>query len=213
MKNIKRICIVANGNISETALSQIHDSDAVIGVDRAAFWLISHGIIPDVAIGDFDSVTKQERIIIEKNAKSVRVFPKDKDATDLELAIDHAITLHPKEVMILGAIGTRFDHSFVAVQLLEKFIGSGISAVLRDEKNECVMCNAKHILLKNTHYKYFSVLPVTDEIVISITGCEYPLKRTTIRRGISLGVSNEIVSDEATITIHKGAALIIRSND
>jgi len=213
MNNIKRIVIVANGNISRNDISHIHKADVVIGVDCAAYWLIIHGIIPDVAFGDFDSVTKRELSVIRKRSKKVIEFPPEKDATDLELAIDHAITEHPEHVLILGALGTRLDHSFVAVQLLEKFIGSGISAVLRDEKNECALCDSKQILLKNNHYKYFSILPVTDEITVSITGCAYPLNRAKIYRGVSLGVSNEIVSQKVEITIYKGIALIMRSRD
>jgi thiamine pyrophosphokinase len=213
MNNIKRIVIVANGNISETAISEIHVHDFVIGVDRAAFWLIEHGIIPDVALGDFDSTTDKELSVIKKKSKHVSIFPAKKDATDLELAIHQAILLRPKDVLIFGALGTRLDHTFIAVQLLEKFIGSGISAVIRDKKNECVLCTSKYILNKNDMYKYFSILPVTDNISVSITGCAYPLKHTSIQRSSSLGISNEFVSKNVSITVHRGMALVIRSSD
>jgi thiamine pyrophosphokinase len=212
MNKIKRIVIVANGNIPNSTVSHIHKTDVVIGVDRAAYWLIERDVAPDVAIGDFDSVSGYEMSVIKKQSKSVSEFPSKKDVTDLELAIHQAILL-PKEVLIVGAFGTRLDHSFVAVQLLEKFIGTGIFATIRDEKNECVLCSVKLTVLKNAQYKYLSILPVTDGITISINGCAYPLKHAVIRRGVSLGVSNEIVSDKAEIVVHKGIALIIRSND
>jgi thiamine pyrophosphokinase len=210
---MKRISIVANGHLSQTFLSQIQSTDFIIGVDRAAYWLIKNGIVPNVAIGDFDSVNTEQLTIINQQSVSVIQFPPRKDATDLELAIDYAISLRPKEVLIMGVIGTRLDHSFVAIQLLEKFIGTGISAGIRNEKNECMLCDTCVSLQKNNQYKYFSLLPVTNEIEVSLSGCAYPLKKQIIHRGVSLGISNEITSDTAMITIHKGLALIIRSSD
>jgi thiamine pyrophosphokinase len=213
MKRINRIVIVANGNISEILLSRIQNADYVIGVDRAAYVLLKHGIIPDVSIGDFDSVTQKEVDEIKKYSKQTIEFPVKKDSTDLELAINHAISLHPHEVLIFGAIGTRLDHSFVALQLLEKFVGSGISAVIRNEKNECALCTFKYIFERNDSFKYFSILPVTDTIYVTITGGLYPLKHALIQRGSSLGISNEIVSKKVSIMVHKGVAMIIRSSD
>lgn len=213
MKTLHRIVIIANGRLSEHIVSEIRSDDLVIGVDRAAYWLIAHHICPHVALGDFDSVTQDELEIIKRQSKSVVEFPAKKDATDLELAIDHAMNLSPTEVLILGAIGTRLDHSFVAVQLLEKYIGSGISVLLRDEKNECVMCNSLYSFLKNDRYTYFSLLPITDTVTVSISGCAYPLTKKKINRGVTLGVSNECISEKVIITVHKGRVLIIRSND
>jgi thiamine pyrophosphokinase len=213
MQTMKRVVIVAKGHLSDMVVSQIRSRDMIVGVDGAAYWLIQHGITLDVAIGDFDSVTKEQLTRIKQQSPSVLQFPTKKDATDLELAIDHAITLHPQEVVILGSDGTRLDHSFVAIQLLEKFVKYKIIAIIRNEKNECVLCNSTCVLTKNDTYRYFSLLPMTDEISVSISGCAYPLTHTTICRGVSLGISNEIVSEIAEIVVHNGIALIIRSCD
>jgi thiamine pyrophosphokinase len=75
------------------------------------------------------------------------------------------------------------------------------------------LCNSTCVLTKDDTYRYFSLLPMTDEISVSILGCAYPLKHTTIRRGVSLGISNEIISEKAEIVVHKGITLIIRSYD
>jgi thiamine pyrophosphokinase len=213
MEKMQRVVIVANGNLSEWIVSQIQTSDYIIGVDYAAYWLFEHRIIPDVSLGDFDSVTDKQLSIIKKHSTSVLEFSPNKDATDLELAIDHAMSLRPKEIVILGAIGTRLDHSFAAVQLMEKCIKSGVPVILRNEKNECVICNSRKTFLRNNQYKYFSLLPVTDEIIVSISGCAYPLTKKKICRGVSLGVSNEITAQEVEITVHEGLTLIVRSND
>ena len=59
-KHTHRVIIVSNGNLDKQILKEIDRGDYVIGVDRAAFWLIAHGVAPDVAVGDFDSTTKIE---------------------------------------------------------------------------------------------------------------------------------------------------------
>ena len=93
---MKHILIFGNGKLSKKFLQEIHEGDYVIGVDRAAYWLIRQGRIPDVAIGDFDSVTKKEFGLIKKSIKTIKTYPKEKNSTDMELAMMHAKSLDPK---------------------------------------------------------------------------------------------------------------------
>jgi thiamine pyrophosphokinase len=213
MKQLQTVAIVAGGEIDGIALQDIKKAQFVIGCDKGSLWLINHGIIPDYSIGDFDSVNSQELKIIKGSSKATCIYPKEKDKTDLELSIDYAISLHPKKVIIVGATGTRLDHSFVAVQLLEKCITHKIFAVMKNSKNECMICNSSLIIDKNIQYKYFSILPVSKTVSISLSGCKYPLNRKRIIRGSSYGISNEIVGESAYISVHNGKTLIIRSND
>lgn len=213
MSPISRLLIFASGSISLKTLLQITPTDFIIGVDHAAYWLIQNKIKPDFAIGDFDSVTPKELEIIKSNSKNILTFPTDKDFTDLELAVNKAITLHPKSVEIYGSLGTRLDHSLVSIQLLEKLLKNNIPSAIIDNNNKCLICNSKAVIKKDKNYQYLSILPVSKIIVISISGCKYPLSRAKITRSLSLCVSNEIVSGSATITIHRGLALVIQSRN
>jgi len=210
---INRIIIFANGALSTPFLKEIQINDYIIGVDRAAYWLIEHGIIPDVAIGDFDSVTKQEFTKIKSSIKHLLVFPAKKNETDLALAIAHAITKHPSEIHIYGSLGTRLDHSLVSIQMLEALSKQGIRAAIYDAKNMITVVDSQLSILKHSNFRYFSILPVTTTATISITGCLYPVKKTVVSRGESIGISNEIIGEKADITVHSGIIYIIRSRD
>jgi thiamine pyrophosphokinase len=213
MKN-NRIVIVANGNLTPDFLKEIKLSDIVIGVDRAAYWLIENGVIPGVAVGDFDSTSKKEFEIIKKNVPIVRSFQPEKDYTDTELAVRYVIQLKPASVTIYGGSGTRLDHTLGALYILELCRKSGIPAVFRDRTNEAIVIGrGRTILEKRTGYPYVSVLPVSNSIQISLSGFKYELVKKTIFRGRTIGISNEFSGSRAEITLHRGLALIVQSRD
>jgi thiamine pyrophosphokinase len=213
MKKNSRFLIFASGDLSIKNLLQIKSSDFIIGVDRASYWLIQNHITPDIAIGDFDSVTPKELKIIRSRAKEIISFPCDKNFTDLELAVNKAIALKPKSVKIYGSLGTRLDHSLVSLQFLEKLLQNKISASIINDTNKCFLCNSVAKIKKNKNYPYLSILPISKNTTLSISGCKYPLKKTKIARGLSLCVSNQIMAKSADITIHHGLALVIQSRD
>ncbi len=207
---MKRIAIVAGGTLSKQFLSDIAKSTYIIGVDRGAYWLIVNGIIPDIAIGDFDSVSARELQVIRKNIRRVEEHPKEKDLTDMELAVVHAIKLRPKEIVIYRALGSRLDHTLANIHLLEKIHDSG---VIRDGNNEVRFASGRLVIRKESRYRYVSLLPVSKTIEVTLRGFLYDASHALIRRGQTLGISNEICGDKATIEVHRGRALVIRSRD
>lgn len=207
---MKRIIIVAHGKVTKRLLKDIREDDYVIGVDRGAYWLVQNGIVLHIAIGDFDSVSARELQIIKKNSKRVKEYPKEKDATDMELAVNHALSLHPKEVAIYGAIGTRLDHTLANVHLLERLGGIG---VIRNTNNEVRLVSGRLALQKNSRYRYVSILPMTETITVTLVGFVYNIMRDLIHRGQTLGVSNEIREHKAMVEVHRGKVLVVRSRD
>lgn len=207
---MKCIAIVAGGKLAKQFLPDIAHGDYVIGVDRGAYWLIRNGIVPDVAIGDFDSVRSSELRAIKQKVKRVKIYPKAKDYTDTELALTHAIKLRPREVVIYGAAGSRLDHVMATVYLLEKLGGKGL---IRDERNEVRLVCGQMTVLNDARYRYVSLLPVDEEIEVTLKGFHYNVSRAVIGRGVTRGVSNELTGEKGTITLHRGRALVIRSRD
>lgn len=104
----RHVVICAGGMLDASLLSVCNEADVVIGADRGALALANHGICPDVAIGDFDSVTEDERNQIRSCSKHYQDFDAiDKDYTDTELAFHTAIAWEPAQITLLGATGTR----------------------------------------------------------------------------------------------------------
>ena len=95
-------------------------TDIWVGVDHGVLVLLEHDIMPNLALGDFDSVTSEELKMIQEKLPEVSLFPAEKDETDLELAIDWAIRQKPSNIYIFGATGGRMDHFLANIQLLQK---------------------------------------------------------------------------------------------
>lgn len=212
-QTIKTIAIVAGGMLDASILWQISKANVVIGVDRGAYWLLEHDIVPDVAIGDFDSVTEKEFQRIQKKVKKTVRHSPTKDATDLELAVEYAVTLKPKEVAIFGAIGTRFDHSFAGIQVLLKLSSHNIYGYIVDNFNEISIVRRKLELKPSKVFRYVSVFPFTDTATVTLIGFRYNVLKHKFIRGSTLGVSNEIIAPIAHIIVHKGTVICMRSRD
>lgn len=210
----KRIIIVGNGTLQDTALKDIQTADYVMGVDRGAYRLIQRGRVPDLAIGDFDSISKQELSIIMSSSKEVKKFPIHKDWTDMELAIREAILHQPSEVVIFGGTGTRLDHTVATWQALDMLLTAKIPHVLLDETNRVRLVGiGRTILINRGEHKYISILPYSGAVTLTLSGFRYDLPKTTLKCGTTRGVSNEIAGRQGVITLLAGKAWVIESND
>jgi thiamine pyrophosphokinase len=209
----KRIIIVGNGTFSKKILALIQPRDYVIGVDRAAYWLIREGRIPDTAIGDFDSVTEEKLSRIKEAVPSIKQYSKDKDQTDMELAVRHAIGKKPSAVLILGGTGSRLDHTMATWQLLDSLLTADIPHVLINKTNRIRLIGRGKTVIEKASYRYISILPYTKSILFSLTGFRYDLPKTKFFRGTTRGVSNEMTGRQAHIMIYSGKAWIVESND
>jgi len=210
---MKTVVIVANGKRSTSFLPRIGSKDCIIGVDRGALWLLRHKVIPDVAIGDFDSVTASERKTIQEQSRTFIKYPSCKDATDLELAVDYTLRLQPQSVVIYGASGSRLDHVLASFYLLEKFLPHNISAEIRDSRNRVFLTNSLYQLTPSTEYRYVSLFPYSEQAVVTLRSFKYELTRFTFRRGTTRGVSNELTGRPASIIVHEGIVLVVMSRD
>jgi len=203
---MKKILIFGNGKLHKTFLQEIHEGDYVIGVDRAAYWLLRNGVTPDAAIGDFDSTTKKEMSSIRKSIRIVKEYPSEKNWTDMELAMKYADTLETSEVYIFGATGTRLDHTLATLHLLDTHI-------VIDKTNRIRVVGRGKTVIEKASYRYISILPYTKIISFSLSGFRYDVPKTKLVRNSSRGISNEILGKEATIDITAGKAWVIESND
>ncbi len=210
----QRIVICTGGELGAWATEWIQSSDLLIGADSGARFLVEHGYRPDIAIGDFDSVTAEELVAI--HSKSGRVMacdPIDKDYTDTEMAFRLALDMKPREVVLLGALGTRFDHSLANVYLLALAGEQSIPAFIIDGHNKITLIDTSTEVTK-ADYPSVSLLPLSSIVTgITLTGFQYPLEDATLRIGQSLGISNVLLEEQGTIELSSGRLLVIQSRD
>ena len=214
MKKSSRILLFAGGNLGEWALRLIREDDVLVGVDRGAWFLVENGLAPHLSIGDFDSVTKEEKERIEaRSGRFSSCDPVMKDQTDTEMAMNWALQQDPGEILLLGVLGTRFDHTLANVHLLVKGLAAGIPCRIVDPCNEIILVSER-LTVKQDDFQHFSLLPLTPEVAgVTLQGFLYPLENATLRIGDTLGISNVLTDPIGCISLRSGLLLVIKSRD
>ncbi|WP_340003508.1 thiamine diphosphokinase [Paenibacillus sp. FSL K6-0276] len=210
----KRVVIFAGGELSPEYFDLLDEDDFIIGADQGALFLISHGYTPDIAVGDFDSVSPEALQDIEsKSKKTITCDAVNKDLTDSEMALDIAMDQQPDSILLLGVTGTRIDHSLASIQMMTRALQRQINCYVMDTHNYITLTGSQAVI-NDLGYTYVSLLPLTPEVSgITLEGFQYPLTDATLKLGQSLGVSNKLISSSGTVTIRSGLLLIIQSKD
>ena len=180
-----------------------------IGADRGALYLAQQGIPMSTAIGDFDSVSDNEKELIRTMSGRMIVLNPIKDATDSEAAIRTAADEGYSRILVYGGLGGRMDHTLINLRLAAEYTGR---LYLLDEHNEISVRETGIYCYCRDEYKYFSVLPLGDAS-ISLSGMKYPLDHRRITMDDLYTTSNEITDAYGTLHVHSGKVIVIRSRD
>ncbi|WP_242144518.1 MULTISPECIES: thiamine diphosphokinase [unclassified Bacillus cereus group] len=211
------IHILAGGPEEHCADFSLYENDEVVwaAVDRGVYRLLKQGIVPAVAFGDYDSVTDDELAWMQKQTDDLHIVPREKDQTDLEIAIRWALNQNPKFIRIFGATGGRLDHGLANIQMLLKGLEKEIDMYIVDQKNEiCVKSVGAYDIEENKQFPYVSFVPVTKIVKgITLRGFKYPLTNRTIEWGSTLCISNELAKEKGTFSFTSGILMMIRSTD
>ena len=203
--------IVTGGAAPESALLQerVHLSDRMIAVDGAADLLMREGIAPHVLIGDFDTASKASIDALTARGAQVVQLPVHKNMTDTEAAVDYALDAGAEDITILGALGTRADHTLSNIGMLLRAYWRGVACRIFDEFNELEAATGEYTLA-GFPGQTVSILPLTGDLIVTASGLEYPLEALALPFGSSRGVSNLMKDTIAHLCISGGIALIVR---
>lgn len=207
--------IISGGSVTKKFLSKILQQgnfDNIIAADRGLEILNECKITPNYIIGDFDSVNIK---LVNKypDSKIIKLNP-EKDFTDTHMAIKLAIEIKSTEILILGAIGTRIDHTIANIHVLKECLQKGIKCQILDDNNKIFLIEEDTIIKLEDQYKYISLIPLTTQVKgVTLTGFKYSLKNATLKTGESIGISNEQLSNEAKVELKSGILICIKSKD
>ena len=210
---MKDTIIVSGGNIhKDFALDFLKknktENTCLIAADRGVEFFMGTDLEPDVAVGDFDSLSAE-------GAKIRRLKP-EKDDSDTQSAANYAIEQGTERIMILGATGNRIDHLMANFGLLMLGKTKQVQIVLVDAYNYMSLIESGMILKKEEQFgKYVSFFPIEGEVTgLTLKGFKYPLNSYTLKvEDSGLTVSNEISDPEAEVTFETGKLLMIMSRD
>ncbi len=211
--------IVTGGNVDLNLLNNYYNSNKdslVIAVDKGLESLYKLNIIPDHIVGDLDSVNATILKHYQNNPQiTIHKYIPEKDYTDTDIALKLAIKLAASNITIIGATGTRIDHMLANIHVLTYALDSKIPCHILDSNNKIYLINDSAKLNKDeAHGKYISLIPLTTSVEgLTLKGFKYPLNNYCLTIGKSLGISNEIIQDIATIDLKSGTLIVIESKD
>jgi thiamine pyrophosphokinase len=209
---VKRIIIFANGDLPnlEKARALLHDDDFIIAADGGTRHALALGLMPNVIVGDLDSLP----VNFETStfAGEIILYPKDKNETDLELAIQHALTFNPEKIIILAALGGRLDQTLGNIALISaQFIihHSSFIISLDDGIEEVFFCRER-VQVNGASGDTVSLIPWQGEVTgVVTTNLKWILQNETLYPHKTRGISNEMMSKTATVQIKSGLLLIV----
>ena len=201
-----RIIIFANGNLPnlEKARTLIRPEDFILCADGGTRHALALGLTPSLIIGDMDSLPATFNL---KPETFIR-FPADKNETDLELAINHALTLNPEAILILAALGGRMDQTLANIALLSNSQLATRNIKLTDGVEEIFFCRTQ-AQIQGKSGDIVSLIPWQGEVTGVFTeNLRWHLHHETLYPDKTRGISNEMTTEIATVSITSGLLLI-----
>lgn len=165
------------------------------------------GVVPDLLVGDLDSLGDADRAAWPD--LPVEEHRADKDALDLELAIDAAVERGAVHVVVAGGAGDRLDQTLAAALITGRYAERGVRVDLVDGRYEVYAVRAG--ALRSLHVPRgttFSVLGLHDASRVDVHGAAFPMRDAVLRRGVGLGVSN-VARGYVTVGVREGLVLLV----
>ena len=203
---MNRIIIFANGELPDInkARAILQDDDYIICADGGTRHASSLDLKPDLVIGDMDSTESSLLQKLQTDGVLIELYPRDKNETDLELAIGRAIELEPKEIVIVAALGGRLDQTLANIALLGDTQLATFDLRLDDGVEEIFFCRDQ-AEVKGRSGDIVSLIPWGMEATgVQTENLKWQLNNETLYPDKTRGISNEITDDVASVKISSG---------
>ncbi|MBQ9119111.1 MAG: thiamine diphosphokinase [Lachnospiraceae bacterium] len=193
-----------------------------IAVDGGLLAVQALGREPDYIVGDFDTLAPEALECYETRSEvQIRRFNPEKDETDTQIAIELAMEFEQaaapemREIVLLGAIGSRMDHTLANLCLLEKCMQAGIPAYAVNANNRISVHRQGFVLQRSCSFgPFLSFVALSQEVTgLTLTGLKYPLDGHVLRQDSSLCISNEFAGEEAEVAFESGILMMIQAKD
>jgi thiamine pyrophosphokinase len=202
-----RFVVLLGGDLTATRRlkSQIQKA-RIIAADGGMAHAETLGLAPELWVGDFDSTPDD---LAERHKGVARhAFPPEKDKTDGEIAVDEAMRLGAREIIMVGGLGGQADHALAHLGLILKLGRRRVAAFITSGDEEA------YPILNGTHHfdvprgSRFSVIPFTDLAGLDLDGVKWPLTNRSVPLGSSLTVSN-VAMGPVTVRLSQGYAVAL----
>lgn len=184
----------------------------VIAADGGGAACLRAGVRPDLVVGDMDSLDPEVLESLVVRGAKVETVPREKDATDLELALEHAAARSPEEIVIAGALGERVDHSLAALGAAAG-VATSSPRFLSAREPAWVLSPEGRASIELPPATTFSVIALEGAARVTVSGAAWPLADHLLSPLSPLGVSNVSAEAGATVSVTEGIVLVSLPTD
>ena len=208
-----KIAVLANGSWDSVWGEQVlNEVDFLICADGGANNAALSGRMPDLLIGDLDSISVENLDRCEKMGCAIERFPCKKDETDLELALfraeEQARSADERDIWLYGATGKRIDHFLGNLALMLAYARKGYRVRLADPEHEMWILQGREEITGSQRQEV-SLIALSERAVVSTEGLYYPLQHGVLFQESPRGISNVFVGEKAVVEVHEGWILVV----
>jgi thiamine pyrophosphokinase len=208
-----RAVIFVNGEIPnyEQVRPLLQPGDVLIAADGGTRHILALGLVPSLVIGDLDSLNAADRRKLEAAGAEIRPHARDKNETDFELALGHAVDSGFDEILIIGALGRRLDQTLGNLALLACPSLVGMNIRMDDGAEQVFFVNMK-AQVEGQPGDVVSLIPWGRKVSgVTTKGLQWPLKNETLHPNKTRGISNTMMGEKALVSVRSGLLLIVHS--
>ena len=208
-KQEQRRCILIGAGDLTVGELKLREGDYCIALDGGLGYCDFLQVEPDLIIGDFDSVTKEEQKALEEIEKAapervIRLKP-EKDDTDMLYALKYALEQGFREFRIYAATGGRLDHTLANIQCLLYLKNHGAVGYLMDGNGMIMVLKNESVSFQENLEGYLSLFSLREQAEgVTIKGMKYPLQDYVMTNDFPIGISNEFIGEKAEISVRNG---------
>ncbi|HJL89794.1 MAG TPA: thiamine diphosphokinase [Acidimicrobiales bacterium] len=201
--------LIITGGPTPVATADLPPAEFVVAADRGADNAASLGLVPDLLVGDLDSVSTETLTSIEEAGVQIERHPTDKDQTDLELALAAATNHGATSVTIVATATGRPDHAManLLTAAAERWAGLEIDLLVDSSRAWVVR---SRLDLKVPVGSLVSLMAVGGRVTgVTSSGLRWPLSDSSLKPGVGRGLSNEVTAMHATVEVATGTLLVV----
>ena len=205
-----RHVIFVNGSLThpEEARKLLREDDTILCADGGTHHALKLDLVPAAVIGDLDSLAEPDRKRLMAAGVPVRQHPRDKDETDLELALEEALQEGATSILIVAALGRRLDQTLGNISLMSDPRFSRIDCRMDDGLEEVFFCRSS-CAIHGAESDIVSLVPWGAPVTgVHTQGLKWALQGDSLQPHRSRGLSNEMLAASASVTIESGLLLI-----
>lgn len=181
-------------------------SDFRIAVDGGANHALQYGLIPDMVLGDFDSVEHKTRELLDS---TIFMHAPNQDYTDGEKSLKYLFeNKEYNQIHIAGGTGNRLDHSLYLLGLLKSFYSAKVRITVWNDFEKWFVIN-KSSVIRGRKGQRISFFPLGAPVAnLTLEGAKYSFENKTLATGSFTSISNRFESDKISLTFKEGWILV-----